>query len=100
MNDYELLLQEREEFENMIYDLLVTPLFIPDSFWDPVVVCLSSEQIENMVITPEEVNCSICKDTKDSFHALQCCNAKMCKDCLVNWFTISVFCPYCKRDQR
>jgi hypothetical protein len=46
MNDYELLLQEREEFENMIYDLLVTPLFIPDSFWDPVVICLSSEQIE------------------------------------------------------
>ena len=105
-----------EEFENYIYHYLITDIaditgitpellfeesFIPESFWDPVSVCLTPEQINNFkIIICEEIECLICKDNKTNFKNISCCNNKICLDCINTWFNKSVFCPFCKVDQR
>jgi len=95
-----LIIHERDEFEDEMYETLVTPLFIPDDFWEPVVVCLTPEQIENFEIIDKTEICFICNETIDTFNLLKCCNKDMCVDCNYTWFNRSVFCPFCKCDQR
>jgi hypothetical protein len=96
-----LLIGERNQFENYIYNYLVRTIEIPDSFWDPVIVCLSDKQIDLMEnVLFEEKECFICKDTKNIFKKLGCCDNKICLDCTKIWFNKSVFCPFCKKDQR
>jgi hypothetical protein len=43
-----LLIRERNEFEDYIYDYLVTTIEVPETFWDPVIVCLTDNQIDLM----------------------------------------------------
>jgi hypothetical protein len=102
MNEYDILVLEREEFENEIYEYLVLPLLIDNSFWDPVVVSLSIDEINNFQTIRSQINleCFICKDNHNIFKNLQCCKNKMCFQCMDNWFSVSVFCPFCKKDQR
>ena len=95
-----LIIHERDEFEDEMYETLVTPLFIPDDFWEPVVVSLTPEQIENFEIIDKTEICFICNETIDTFSLLKCCNKDMCVDCNYTWFNRSVFCPFCKCDQR
>jgi len=100
MDRLQILIHERLLFEDEMYDVLISPLFIPDDFWEPVIVCLTEEQIESMKdITKNEI-CFICDETMESFKELPCCHKDMCVDCNYTWFNRSVFCPFCKCDQR
>ena len=101
MDLLEVLIRERNEYENFIYDFLITTFPIPESFWDPVIVCLTEKQINLMEqIECEDIECFICKDTKNKFKKIKCCNNNLCLDCIESWFNKSVFCPFCKKDQR
>ena len=108
---FEELLEEREEFENFLYDTLIgnhlfTPFIIEElpnedsPFWDPVVVCLTHQQINNLETINQYTECLICTEKQNFFKKVGCCNNKMCEDCTYDWFKVSVFCPFCKRDQR
>jgi hypothetical protein len=97
----ESLIRHRNRFEDYIYDYLVTANEIPESFWEPVTVCLSDKQIDLIkTIECEEIECFICKDNKNLYKKLTCCDNKICLDCTNIWFNKSVFCPFCKKDQR
>jgi hypothetical protein len=98
----------RDTFEDMLY-LMLTDLDYSinspdqdDSFWDPVIVRLDEDLIEDIPITSfhKGEDCTIC--TLRFFHLKQlpCCNNTMCTSCSVTWFRRSVFCPYCKGDIR
>ena len=100
MEEYLNLIDERQDYEDILYDLLITPLNLDSTFWDPVIVCLTEIQINNFKIINCECECIICKYDKDSFRNLSCCNHDICNDCIKDWFSISVFCPFCKKDQR
>jgi hypothetical protein len=96
-----LLIRDRNRFEDYIYDYLVTAIEIPESFWEPVTVCLTDKQIDLIkIIECEEIECFICKDNKNLYKKLTCCDNKICLDCTNIWFNKSVFCPFCKKDQR
>ena len=96
-----LLIRERTEYENYIYDYLVTTIEVPETFWDPVIVCLTNKQMDLMkIIECEEIECFICKDNKNKFKETSCCHNKICVECTEIWFHKSVFCPFCKKDQR
>lgn len=101
LNDFERLIFERNNFEINLYDYLVDPLlFIPDEFWEPVIVSLTASQIEKFVTEYCNDECIICNTTCEFFKPLVCCNNKTCVDCFNNWFNISVKCPFCKQDLR
>ena len=102
-NHYNTIVEERNAFENYIYDILVNPIMIipheSDSFWDPVIISLNNlDELETIVC--EKIECLICTDKFDTFKKVKCCNNKICLDCASNWFERSVFCPFCKHDQR
>lgn len=123
------LMAERQEYANELYDTLsireavpqysVSILFldtsqnefefeeemenemeIENSFWDPVVVHLTSQQIENIQTVNLNQECSICNVEKDSFKKVQCCNNVLCVDCCTSWFLTSVYCTFCRGDLR
>jgi hypothetical protein len=118
----ERLIDERRAFENELYDYLLNntvlvyvqdseseteqdsfwdTVVVPDSFWDPVVVSLSTQEME-LLETIECVTCEciICAEIQDSFKRVKCCKKSFCSECAQNWFSVSVFCPFCKHDQR
>ena len=95
-----LIIHERNVFEDELYNALVTPLFIPDDFWEPVIVSLTKEQIETMKDITKNNDCFICNEQVEKFKILPCCHKDMCINCTDNWFNRSVFCPFCKSDQR
>ena len=102
-SNYERLARERTEYENYIYDILVNPIIIipdeSDTFWDPVVVSLNDiEKLETVVC--ENIECLICTEKCNIFKKVICCNNKICLECANNWFEKSVYCPFCKHDQR
>ena len=128
MDHYLSLIQQRNEYEDLLYDFLISHNninninefdnignvgdvgnfdiliigeFIPESFWEPVTVSLSIEQIESLQnVVLETTECFICKDTKQYFKHLKCCNNDICGECINHWFNRSVYCPFCKQDQR
>jgi hypothetical protein len=122
MDNYNILLRERQEYENQLYDYLVpinngrvnVAYFIysdsdtdsetlneNDSFWDPVIVNLSESEINSIPdVCCQEMECNICTDHKTNFKMVKCCNNKICTECIETWFNKSVYCPYCKQDQR
>ena len=93
------LIQEREEFEQALYDFFINDyLIIPESFWEPVKVCYQNVQsLQDIII---EENCVICTDKHTNFKKVHCCNQKICNGCCYEWFSISVKCPYCYQDLR
>ena len=111
MENLLILIHEREEYENYIYDTLINDLdlnqnflnenfLIDPTFWDPVIVCLTNEQINNLYTIHKECECFICTEQKSLFKKMSCCNNNICFECTKNWFNVSVFCPFCKKDQR
>ena len=124
-NVLENLINERNQFENYIYDNLILDneineineidenniytlnrivfnLIEPLDFWDPVIVSLSIQQIDNLEYIYNSVllECIICNDLKKEFRKVGCCNNNICYDCTDKWFSLSVYCPFCKKDQR
>lgn len=116
MENYLSLLEQRQQFEDELYDFLISQnsfylneefedenilvFQIPESFWEPVTIRLSNQEIQGLEKLTRELECLICKDNKQTFNKLRCCNKKMCCECVNNWFTRSVFCPFCKHDLR
>jgi hypothetical protein len=72
------------------------------SFWDPVIVNLSIQQIDRLeyIYNTVPVECIICNENKHDFKKVSCCNNNVCVDCTNKWFNLSVYCPFCKKDQR
>ena len=98
---FEQLILERAEFEYQLYDFLVDPLiFIPDEFWEPVLVNLTKQQIDLLKNKLNEDECNICTIICSSFKLLECCGKEMCIDCSINWFNRSTKCPFCNHDIR
>jgi len=94
------LLIERSQLEAEMYDYLVAPL-INESFWEPVIVCLTPEQISRMKETDsiENIECDICNELVN-LKELGCCKKTMCGSCIDKWFSKSVKCPFCVCDTR
>ncbi len=99
IDSFNALITERQLYELIIYDYYINPL-IPDDFWDPVIVSLSTTEIENLPIIEINEECLICCEDKNTVKGLTCCNNKICKDCTLNWFSCSPKCPFCIRDLR
>jgi len=101
LNRFENLVLERHIFEIQVYDYLVTPfLFIPDEFWEPVIVSLNSEQISEFKKLNKPDNCCICTLDFETFCEMTCCKNIMCVECTNQWFLRSVKCPFCIKDLR
>ena len=101
MDRIQNLILERNLFEIQVYDYLVDPfLFISEDFWEPVKVGLSVEQISKCEELVEQDECIICTNICNTFRKLDCCNNKLCTNCINNWFTESVRCPFCICDIR
>jgi len=86
-NEMEIEFQEEMENES-------------SSFWDPVVVHLTSQQIENIQTVDINQECSICNVEKGVFKKVHCCNNVLCVDCCTSWFLTSVYCTFCRGDLR
>ena len=104
-NEYVRVLIERNQFEQQLYDFLVSPMLLPQqdsSFWDPVVVNLDPPTLQQVSIETikEPTECSICITDRTAFKRVKCCNQLICNECAVQWFNKSVYCPYCKQDLR
>ena len=69
-------------------------------FWEPVKVGLPENLLNEIKIIKIINDCNICTENKELFCKLECCNTDLCQDCVNNWFKISVYCPYCKKDIR
>ena len=93
----EELIRQRNQFEDELYDMLVSPLLNLDDFWDPVRVSYDIHNLESVTINQE---CIICISHKLEFKYLSCCKQYMCIDCSTQWFNISVKCPNCIKDLR
>ena len=63
-------------------------------------ISLTKEQIETMKDITKNNDCFICNEQVEKFKILPCCHKDMCINCTDNWFNRSVFCPFCKSDQR
>jgi hypothetical protein len=101
----EEIIQDRLQFENEMYDLLVNiELLAPPSFWDPiqdpVIVQLPESYEFEKVIVCEPLECFVCFNNFTEFNKLKCCNKKMCEGCTTKWFASSVKCPFCNQDLR
>jgi len=94
------LILERVQFEDELYDFLVDDMFIPDEFWEPVIVNLTKQQIDLLKNKLNDDECNICTTTNSSFKLLECCGKDMCIDCSTNWFNRSTKCPFCNHDIR
>lgn len=71
----------------------------PESFWDHVIVSLNDELINSGLIDVSE-ECTICTNNNTRFKLLPCCDNVICVECNISWFSLSVYCPYCKHDLR
>ncbi len=102
--DIQRLVQERNEFENELYDFLLNPsvLFVPvnlpDDFWDPVT--LKFERVHELEDVIGENECAICLENHINFKKMNCCAQKICNNCCFTWFETSIKCPYCYQDVR
>jgi hypothetical protein len=94
-----LLINERRNYEQQLYDFLVNPFtFIPESFWEPVPV--SFEHVKNLKDSIGEKDCSICLEKHLNFKIHTCCKQTSCNNCCITWFKKSVKCPFCNQDIR
>jgi len=73
---------------------------LPESFWDPVVVCLSEHQFSLVTNKLKKQDCVICNETKYNFKVVPCCKNDLCTCCASAWFGKSIKCPYCNQDIR
>jgi hypothetical protein len=97
-SNFHILLLERDAFELEMYDYLVNPFIIPESFWEPVDV--SFEKVSELEDIIKEDTCYICSETHLNFKKVNCCNQEICNGCCYKWFKTSVKCPYCYQDLR
>ena len=81
----------------------VVQLTLPANFTDPVVVAPTQAQITAAVedIQTSTNSCAICQDVISSGGCrLRSCRHEFHRNCLTNWFGMSVRCPVCRHDIR
>jgi hypothetical protein len=94
-------INEFELFEQRVFIFLTHPFqYIPEDFWEPVVVSLNQSQLELLKSKLCKKSCIICTEEVYNFKVLPCCKNDTCKECTINWFAKSTKCPYCKQDVR
>jgi len=98
--DNDLLL--REHINNLFRYLIDndSPPFIDHSFWDPVKVTLSENDIIKLKDLFYTDDCIICSENVNYFKEMPCCKTRLCFMCTNKWFNESVHCPFCKKDIR
>ena len=80
-------------------------LNLPSNFLDPVSVAPTQNQIqtatETLTTPPADSQCAICQDniTTDATR-IRSCGHTYHRNCITNWFTMSVRCPVCRHDIR
>jgi len=106
LNELNELNEQVDEVEilnlNNVYHLNRNVFNINLDFWDPVIVNLSIQQINHLeyIYNTVPVECIICNENKHDFKKVSCCNNNLCVQCTNKWFNLSVYCPFCKCDQR
>jgi len=81
----------------------VVTFTLPANFTDPVVVAPTQAQITAAVedITSSANSCAICQDAISSGGCrIRSCHHEFHRNCLTNWFGMSVRCPVCRHDIR
>jgi hypothetical protein len=81
----------------------VVTFTLPANFSDPVIVSPTQAQISAALedITNSTGNCAICQDAISSGGCrIRHCNHEFHRNCLTNWFGMSVRCPVCRHDIR
>lgn len=81
----------------------VVTFSLPANFSDPVVVVPTQQQITAALenITSSTSNCAICQDAISSGGCrIRVCQHEFHRNCLTNWFGMSVRCPVCRHDIR
>jgi hypothetical protein len=76
---------------------------LPNNFSDPVLVTPTQTQISESVqeIGTSTNNCAICQDSISSGGVkIRQCGHDFHRNCLMNWFALSVRCPVCRHDIR
>lgn len=76
---------------------------LPSNFSEPVAVIPTTAQITTALenITTSTNNCAICQDAISSGGCkIRHCGHEFHRNCLTNWFGISVRCPVCRHDIR
>ena len=96
---------DSESFENWLYTLLTSGpviIFIEDeSFWEPIKIGLTDNELNKLTCAyTHKKECLICRDERRLYKVVHCCKNMMCTECAENWFNESVYCPFCKQDQR
>lgn len=106
VNEANMLRLAQGSIASSLTTLLLTTNTLP-SFFDPVVVALTSEQIENAtenIEVPENSQeiCCICQDGLRSHPSceVRLCRHKLHRSCANQWFAMSVRCPVCRADLR
>lgn len=81
----------------------VVTFTLPANFTDPVVVAPTQAQISDAVedIQTSTNSCAICQDAISSGGCrIRSCRHEFHRNCLTNWFGMSVRCPVCRHDIR
>lgn len=81
----------------------VVTFALPANFTEPVVVAPTQAQITAAVedIQTSTNSCAICQDAISSGGCrIQSCRHEFHRNCLTNWFGMSVRCPVCRHDIR
>ena len=71
--------------------------------YDDVVVTPTQEQVANACehdVVLDDTNCAICQDVLATGTRLRNCRHSFHRNCITNWFAMSVRCPVCRDDVR
>ena len=81
----------------------VVTFTIPNNFSDPVLVTPTQNQVSSSLqeINSSSNNCAICQEVISSGGVkIRQCGHEFHRNCLTNWFALSVRCPVCRHDIR
>ena len=93
----------QNQLRRQLASAVVTFTLPPSNFSDPVVVAPTQAQIDNAIedISSSTGSCAICQDAISSGGCrIEYCRHEFHRNCLTNWFGMSVRCPVCRHDIR
>ena len=81
--------------------LLIIFHSIDESFWEPIKIGLTNNELNTLTCAhTHKKECLIFRDERRLYKVVHCCKNMICMECAENWFNESVYCPFCKEDQR
>ena len=74
-----------------------------NSFWDPIRVAPTAEQINSATetnVTVTDTTCAICQEAVTSATRIRHCQHAFHHTCIMPWFELNSACPVCRHDIR